>query len=250
MTLLPQGPLLEAESVSKRFGGLRALDAVSFTLEAGELVGLIGPNGSGKTTFLNVLSGFYTPDTGCIRFMGRRIDGQEPATLAARGIARTFQITKIFRRITVLENLLVPGLTDWTIGRQAAGEKARAILARLDLERLMDAPASSLSGGQAKLVEFGRVMMLEPRLILLDEPFGGVHPTLKRLMHDTIRDWNAEGRSIILISHDMGSIFDLCARVVALHAGRVIADGTPEAVRNDEAVIRAYLGVDDTGAAS
>ncbi len=238
-------PQLVVEGLVKRFGGLTALDRVSFSLEAGELVGLIGPNGSGKTTFLNVLSGFYAPESGEVSFLGRKISGSEPATLAARGIARTFQVTKIFRRITVLENLLVPGLTDWSIGHRAAAEKAHGILERLKLDHLAEAPAASLSGGQAKLLEFGRVMMLDPLLVLLDEPFGGVHPTLKRLMHDTIRDWNAQGIGIILISHDMGSIFDLCGRIVVLHNGRVIANGMPEAVRNDPAVLKAYLGTQE-----
>ncbi|MFQ5774893.1 MAG: ABC transporter ATP-binding protein [Kiloniellaceae bacterium] len=241
---------LVAEGLVKRFGGVTALDHVSLELEAGELVGLIGPNGSGKTTFLNVLSGFYAPDAGTAAFQGRPIDGREPSALAAEGIARTFQVTKIFRRISVLENLLVPGLVDWSEGRRTASDKARGILDRLELDHLAEQRAGNLSGGQAKLLEFGRVMMLDPKLMLLDEPFGGVHPTLKRLMHDTIRDWNAQGTSIILISHDMGSIFDLCGRIVALQNGRVIGAGPPEAIRNDPAVLRAYLGTKTSEAAS
>ena len=142
----------------------------------------------------------------------------------------------------MLENLMVPGLTNWSTRPREAAKKGRAILEELELDRLAREPASNLSGGQAKLLEFGRIMMLEPKLVLLDEPFGGVHPTLKRLMHDTIRDWNARGASIILISHDMGSIFDLCRRIVAMQNGRIIASGPPEAVRKDPAVLRAYLG--------
>ena len=233
---------LVTEGIVKRFGGLTALDQVSFEIETGELVGLIGPNGSGKTTFLNVLSGFYRPEQGSAWFEGRSIVGREPSELAAEGIARSFQVTKIFRRISVLENLLVPGLTDWSAAPRAAAQKGRTILDGLELGRLAQEPAANLSGGQAKLLEFGRIMMLDPKLVLLDEPFGGVHPTLKRLMHDTIRDWNSHGISIILISHDMGSIFDLCRRVVALQNGRVIANGPPDAVRADPAVLSAYLG--------
>lgn len=233
---------LVTEGIVKRFGGLTALDQVSFQIETGELVGLIGPNGSGKTTFLNVLSGFYRPERGGVWFEGRSIEGREPSDLAARGIARSFQVTKIFRRISVLENLLVPGLTDWSTVPRKAAEKGHAILDGLELGHLAGGPAASLSGGQAKLLEFGRIMMLEPKLVLLDEPFGGVHPKLKRLMHETIRDWNARGTSIILISHDMGSIFGLCRRIVALQNGRVIANGPPEAVRSDPAVLQAYLG--------
>ena len=241
---------LATEDIVKHFGGLTALDHVSFEVEAGELVGLIGPNGSGKTTFLNVLSGFYRPDQGSVSFEGRSIVGREPSTLAAAGIARSFQVTKIFSRISVLDNLLVPGLTDWSVAPREATEKGRAILDGLELGRLAKEPAANLSGGQAKLLEFGRIMMLEPKLVLLDEPFGGVHPTLKRLMHDTIRRWNARGTSIILISHDMGSIFDLCRRIVALQTGRVIANGSPDAVRRDPAVLQAYLGARRAGVAS
>ena len=241
---------LVTEGIVKRFGGLTALDRVSFQIETGELVGLIGPNGSGKTTFLNVLSGFYRPEQGGVWFEGRSIEGREPSDLAARGIARSFQVTKIFRRISVLENLLVPGLTDWSTVPRKAAEKGHAILDGLELGHLAGGPAASLSGGQAKLLEFGRIMMLEPKLVLLDEPFGGVHPKLKRLMHDTIREWNARGTSIILISHDMGSIFGLCRRIVALQNGRVIANGPPEAVRSDPAVLQAYLGTRSARVAS
>lgn len=233
---------LSTEDVVKRFGGLVALDHVSFEIDAGELVGLIGPNGSGKTTFLNVLSGFYRPEQGEVRFEGRSIKGREPFELAGDGIARSFQVTKIFRRLNVRENLLVPGLVDWSATPNNARRKAMSILERLNLHHLAEERAANLSGGQAKLLEFGRIMMLNPKLVLLDEPFGGVHPTLKRFMHDTIRDWNEAGTSIILISHDMGSIFDLCRRIVALRSGRIIANGPAETVRNDPAVIEAYLG--------
>jgi len=241
---------LATEGIVKRFGGLTALNRVSFEIAAGELVGLIGPNGSGKTTFLNVLSGFYRPEEGSARFEGRSIVGREPSALAAAGIARSFQVTKVFRRISVLENLLVPGLTSWSASPREAAEKGRAILEGLQLDSLAQEPAANLSGGQAKLLEFGRIMMLEPKLVLLDEPFGGVHPTLKLLMHDTIRDWNARGASIILISHDMGSIFGLCRRIVALQNGSIIANGPPGAVRKDPAVLQAYLGAQNTKAAS
>jgi ABC-type branched-subunit amino acid transport system ATPase component len=235
-------PLLAVRGLSKRFGGLVALDRVSFDVGAGEVVGLIGPNGSGKTTLLNVLSGFYAADGGDAFFNGVHIGRRTPAELSRLGIARSFQVTKVFRRLSVLENLLVPGLIEWRTSRQGASERGRAILERLELARLADQRAAHLSGGQAKLLEFGRLMMLEPRLVLLDEPFGGVHPDLKRLMYDTIRTWNGSGATIVLISHDMGAIFGLCRRVLVLRNGELIADGAAACVRDDPLVLEAYLG--------
>jgi ABC-type branched-subunit amino acid transport system ATPase component len=233
---------LAAERLSKRFGGVAALNGVSLAVEEGELVGLIGPNGSGKTTLLNLLSGFYTPDSGSAYFRGQRIDGRQPSELAGLGIARSFQITKVFRRLTVLENLLVPGLAAPSARIKPVTEKAERILEELTLLRLAAEPAARLSGGQAKLLEFARIMMLDPRLVLLDEPFGGVHPTLKRVMYDTLQAWNARRVTILLVSHDMGSIFGLCRRVVALHNGDIIAAGSPAEVRADARVLDAYLG--------
>ncbi len=235
------GHLMVSEIV-KTFGGLTALDGVSLAIERGELVGLIGPNGSGKTTLLNVISGFYTPNSGRILYEGRPLGRHSPTEAARAGIARSFQATKIFRRLTLLENMLVPGLLDWSAGAKGATERARRILVDLGLEHLAHERASSLSGGQAKLLEFGRMMMLKPRIVLLDEPFAGVHPELKGFMYERIREWNGRGLTILLVSHDMGSIFGLCGRVVALHNGKLIADGRPDEVRRDRRVLDSYLG--------
>lgn len=233
---------LEISGLTKRFGGIVALNAIDMNVDAGEMIGLIGPNGSGKTTLLNIVSGYHDADAGQIRHDGRAMRGQAPHKLARAGIGRSFQVTKVFRRLSVLENMLVAGLSDWRATVRAAEARARAVLDDLKLGRLADAPASTLSGGQAKLLEFARIMMLDPSLVLLDEPFGGVHPELKRFMHDRIRAWNASGVTIILISHDMGSIFGLCRRVVTLSQGSIICDGTPGDTRTDPAVLEAYLG--------
>jgi ABC-type branched-subunit amino acid transport system ATPase component len=233
---------LDISNLSKNFGGLQALKGIDLSFEKGELVGLIGPNGSGKTTLLNVIGGYYSASGGGVTLEGRRIDGMAPAKLARLGIGRSFQVTKVFKRLTVVDNMLVGALANWGLSRGAAAEKAREVLDTLNLTRLADSPAASLSGGQAKLLEFGRVMMLNPKIVLLDEPFGGVHPELKRFMYDKISEWNASGTTIILISHDMGSIFGLCRRVVTLSYGDIISDGDPETVRNDPAVLEAYLG--------
>lgn len=233
---------LQITKLTKRFGGVVALNGVDLTVAAGELVGLIGPNGSGKTTLLNIISGYYSADAGGIDYLGAPVAGLSPHRLARVGIGRSFQVTKVFRRLTVLENMLVSGLADWGETRQAAERRALAVLEDLKLTRLAHERASSLSGGQAKLLEFARIMMLQPKLVLLDEPFGGVHPELKRFMYERILDWNRSGVTIILISHDMGSIFGLCRRVVTLSYGDIICDGTPEETKANPAVLEAYLG--------
>ncbi len=237
---------LSVESVVMRFGGLTALDGASFALDRPQIVGLIGPNGAGKTTLVNVLSGYYRPTGGAVILKGERVDGLPPYEMVRRGLGRTFQITRSFRRLTVLENLLVPELAiNPARRRRDAEDRALAALDIVGLRRLAGDDARSLSGGQQKLLELARLVMLDSDVLFLDEPFAGVHPVLRRSIGDLIRRIRAEGRAVVLIEHDLGAVFELCERLVVLDGGLVIADGDPEPVRRDPRVIAAYLGPPD-----
>lgn len=234
--------LLETRNLWKTFGGVDALAGVSLGITEGEFIGLIGPNGSGKTTLVNCLTVFFRPDRGQILLRGRRIDRFSPYAVARQGIGRTFQICKVFRRLTVLQNLVVPALVAPGRSFADAVRKADDLLALLRLASLRDARGLVLSGGQQKLLELGMLLMLDPQVILLDEPFAGVHPELKQTLHDLLLRLHVEGRTILLVSHDMGSVFQLCTRVLVLNKGRLVADGPPHAVREDPALSAAYLG--------
>jgi branched-chain amino acid transport system ATP-binding protein len=232
---------LAISGVGKSFGGLRAVDRVSFAIDDGELVGLIGPNGSGKTTLLNILSGHQPPDAGTVLLDGKPIQNLKPERIAQAGLLRMFQLTRVFRRMSTLDNLLTAGRALGLASRQAAA-RAEQLLAELTLERVSDLDAGQLSGGQQKLLEFGCCFMVPPRIALLDEPFAAVHPTMKETMAGYIRARYAEGQTFLIVSHDMPVIVELCPRTVCMNAGAVIADEATRAVLNDPVVIEAYLG--------
>ncbi len=237
---------LKVNNVYKNFGGLQVLKGVSFAIRGPELVGLIGPNGAGKTTLTNILDGAIQPSSGTVYLNSKRIDTLPPYMVARAGLGRTFQVTRAFRRMTVMENLLVPALALHATARRKAMEaKAREILNFLTIDHLANEYGRALSGGQQKLLELGRLLMLDPALIILDEPFAGVHPRLMEVIYEYIKRVNREGKAIILISHDMDTIFTLCKRLLVLNYGDLIADGDPNVVKNDPLVKSAYLGEDE-----
>lgn len=232
---------LAISNVSKSFGGLRAVDGVSFDIDYGELVGLIGPNGSGKTTLLNIVSGHQPPDAGSVLLDGKPIHGLKPERIAQAGLLRMFQLTRVFRRMSTLDNLLTSGRALGLAHAQAAA-RAGQLLEELSLGRVRDLDAGQLSGGQQKLLEFGCCFMVPPRIALLDEPFAAVHPAMKEIMAGYVRAQHAAGQTFLIVSHDMPVIIELCPRTVCMNAGAVIADEATRAVLSDPVVIEAYLG--------
>ncbi len=245
-------PLLEGRQVSKYFGGLAALSQVDFAIYPGEVVGLIGPNGSGKTTLFDCLSRVQDITEGQVFFKGVDITRKKPFQVAHLGLARTFQVIRVYRKLTVLENML--------LSRQWRGEglfkqfrpshpdtetRARELIDFLALEHLFEEKAGNLSGGQRRLLEIGMALMPDPDLILLDEATSGVNPTLIETIKDRIRELNkSHAKTFLLIEHNIQFIGDLCNRVFVLNYGQKLAEGTPDEIMNNEAVIEAYFGAD------
>src|SRR6266542_3372713 len=240
--------VLETRGMTKRFGGLVAVDDLSMSVPRWQIRVLIGPNGSGKTTTVNVLSGLYRPDLGEIHLCGQRTDQLRPHQITACGVARTFQISKLFGNMTVLENVLLPALAALDRGSHRPlaeiREKGRQLLDFVTLDRMRHAPARELSGGQSMLVQIARALMVQPlHLILMDEPFAGVHPTIRDIIMEAIVRMNRdEGVTFLIVSHEMAELRRLCQQVTVMDDGRRIAEGTLDEVANDPVVLEAYLG--------
>jgi ABC-type branched-subunit amino acid transport system ATPase component len=230
--------ILCAWGVSREFGGVQALRGVDLHVTRGTITGLIGPNGSGKTTLFQVISGMDRGATGSISFDNEPILGRRPSQIYQRGLARTFQLSRVFPELTVLENLVVAGSRH----DRSVKERALGLLERVRLREYAGVWGKNLSYGQQKLVEFLRVLMSDPALILLDEPAAGVNPTLRQTLWEMVRHLNGLGTTFLVIEHNMEVIADLCSSVYVLSEGEIIAHGDFAAIRNDEQVLEAYFG--------
>ncbi len=231
-------PVLEIDNVSKRFGGLQALNDVSMSIVPGRVTGVIGPNGSGKSTLFNLVTGVATADGGSIRFRGVDISRAAPDRVNRLGIGRTFQLTRLFGQMSVFENLTVVGRGS----RADSRERADMLLDLVALRHMRDEYAANLSYGQQKLVEFVRLMMTDPSLVMLDEPFAGVNPVMEKRLLEQVERWLDDGMTVVVTDHEMKIMMEICHDLFVLDHGEVIAHGTPAEVRADPGVMDAYFG--------
>jgi len=247
-------PILEITNVTKQFGGLMALDDVSFQVEEGEIRGLIGPNGAGKSTMFKNIAGFYEPTSGSIVYRGTNIGGKQPHTIAEMGIVRTFQETTLFQELSVFENALIgthiksrSNVFSAVLGldrqkQQEAGEKVMEVLDFMGLTERKDQLASELPLGSQRALALAIALVSEPKMMLMDEPFAGMNPEETNRMMDLTRKVRESGITIVLVEHDMKAVMGLCNYLTVLNFGKLLAEGTPDEVRNNDRVIEAYLG--------
>ena len=240
--------LLEVQGISKAYGGIQAVKDCSFSVTEGSITGLIGPNGAGKTTAFDIISGIVTPDEGSVSFEGTEVTDWMPHRVTRRGVSRTFQITRDLGDLTVLENMVVGSpTTGWRslLGSrilQREEDRAMDLLRFVGIDQLASSAAESLSYGQKKLLEFASVLMPEPKLIMLDEPAGGVNPALLERIMDHIRELNQSGITFLIVEHNMDVVMSLCDTIIVMAHGEVLTTGTPSIIREDDTVLDAYLG--------
>ncbi len=240
--------ILQTENLTRRFGGITAVKDCSIEVRQGSITGLIGPNGSGKTTLFNLITAMYRPDAGQVYLRGERVTRLLPSQICHRGLSRTFQITRLFWELSVLENMIVPVRQVGLRALLGPGmfrheeERALALLERVGLTHLKNEPASKLSFGQQKLLEFAAILMSEPEVVLLDEPAGGVNPTMIRFLMDLVRSLNQEGVTFLVVEHNMGVVMELCDHILVMAEGQKIAEGPPQQIQSDPLVLDAYLG--------
>jgi branched-chain amino acid transport system ATP-binding protein len=254
----PRGIPLRVQDLRKEFGGITAVDGASFQVEEGTLTGLIGPNGAGKSTTFNCITGVLEPTAGAVYFRGEEITGLEPHTVANRGLVRTFQIARELEEMTVLENMMLAprgqrGESLWRsvlpFTRNAVVDQEGEVLERcwemldfFEIDHLAHEYAGTLSGGQRKLLELARALLTEPEMLLLDEPFAGVNPSLEARLLEHVHELREQGYTFLIVEHDMDLIMENCEHVIVMHQGKVLMEGAPEEVRTDQRVIEAYLG--------